>query len=162
MTTSSQRRRDPQPTGQGWEVAAAAVGGVLLVVGLGALAGLGLASALWGGGWVWPHGTPAITHVLGGIASGRPGRGFPAGQRRLVAGPDPVYGCVAAAELALTALAVGAGVLISRSRRPGDARGGMATRSEAAQVLGVSALRSAKSIIRPDRYGPQPTKERRR
>jgi len=161
VTTPYQRRRDPQPTGQGWEVAAAAVGGALLVVGLGALAGLGLASALWGGGWVWPHGTDTITHVLGEIAHGRPGRGLPAGQRRLVAGRGPVYGCVAALELTLAALAAGAGVLIGRYRRPGDARGGMATRSEAALVLGISALRSAKSIIRPDRYGPQPTKERR-
>lgn len=43
-----------------------AIGGVLLGLGLAALAGLGLASALFGGGWVWPHGTDTVGHVLGG------------------------------------------------------------------------------------------------
>jgi hypothetical protein len=152
-----QRRRDPQPISQGWEVAAAVIGGVLLGAGLAAQAGLGLASALWGGGWVWPHGTDTITHVLGGIVQGQPGRGLPAAQRRLAAGPGPVYGCVAFTELLLVAAAVTAGLLIARYRRPGDARGGMATRSEAEQVLGISRLRSSKTIIRPDLYGPDAT-----
>jgi hypothetical protein len=154
-----QHRRDPQPMSQGWEVAAAVLGGVLLGVGLAALAGLGVASAVWGGGWVWPRGSDTITHVLGGLVQGHPGRGLPPGQQRLVAGPGPVYGCVAVAELALAALAITVGVLIARYRRPGDARGGMATRSEAEQVLGISRLRSARSIIRPDLYGPDAAKE---
>lgn len=153
MTAPYQRRRDPQPISQGWEIAAALVGGVLLGFGLAALAGLGLASAVWGGGWVWPHGTDTITHVLGGILQGHPGRGLPPAQRRLVAGSGPVYGCVALAEVALVACAITGGVFIARYRRPGDARGGMATRSEAERVLGISQLRSSKSIIRPDLYG---------
>ncbi|PZS26642.1 MAG: conjugal transfer protein, partial [Pseudonocardiales bacterium] len=57
MTAPYQRRRDPQPMGQGWEVAVAVIGGALLGFGLAALAGLGVASALFGDGWVWPHGT---------------------------------------------------------------------------------------------------------
>ncbi len=154
-----QRRRDPQPMSQGWEVAAAVIGGVLLGFGLAALAGLGVASAVWGGGWVWPHGTDTITHVLGGILQGHPGRGLPPAQQGLVPGPGAVYGCVAVGELALIALAITAGVLIARYRRPGDARGGLATRSEAEQVLGISLLRSAKSIIRPDLYGSDTAKE---
>lgn len=153
MTAPYQRRRDPQPISQGWEVAAAVIGGVLLGAGLAALAGLGLASALWGGGWVWPHGTDTITHVLGGLVQGQPGRGLAPAQRRLVAAPGGVYVCVAVAELTLVALAITIGVLIARYRRPGDARGGMATRGEAEQVLGISRLRSSKSIIRPDLYG---------
>lgn len=150
-----QRRRDPQPMGQGWEAPVAAIGGVLLGAVFAALAGLGVASALWGGGWIWPHGTDTIQHTLGGLLQGHPGRGLPATQERLVAGRGAVYGCVAVAELLLVALAITAGVLIARYRRPGDARGGMASRSEADQVLGRSQLRGAKAIIRPDLYSTQ-------
>ena len=81
MTTPPQRRRDPQPISRGWELAAAAVGGAVIAVALAALAGLGLASALWGEGWVWPHGTETVIHVLGGndLAPCAPGRGGPGG-----------------------------------------------------------------------------------
>lgn len=152
VTASYQRRRDPQPMGQGWEAPAAAIGAILLGLVFAALGGLGVASAVWGGGWVWPHGTGTIQHALGGLVQAHPGRGLPAEQRRLVAGRGAVYGCVAVAELLLVSLAITGGVSIVRYRRPGDARGGMASRSEAAQVLGVGKLREAKTIIRPDLY----------
>ena len=74
MTAPHQRRRDPQPIGQGWEAAVAILGSALLVLGLTALCGLGAASALFGRGWVWPHGTDAIGHVIGGLLTGHPGR----------------------------------------------------------------------------------------
>ncbi|MCU1613194.1 MAG: uncharacterized protein JWO98_734 [Frankiales bacterium] len=152
MTTPPQRRRDPQPISRGWELAAAAVGGALIAVALAALAGLGLASALWGEGWVWPYGTETIVHVLGGLLHGDPGRGLPPDQLRQVAGPVPVYTCVVAVELVLVITAVISAVLISRYRRPGDARGGMATRREAEQALGLRQLRAGRAVIRPDRY----------
>ena len=152
MTTPAQRRRDPQPISRGWELAAAAVGGAGIAVALVALAGLGLASALWGDGWVWPHGTETVIHVLGGLLHGDPGRGLSADQLRQVAGPIPVYACVAVAELVLVATAVISAVLISRYRRPSDARGGMATRGEAEQALGLRQLRAGRAVIRPDRY----------
>jgi hypothetical protein len=155
MTTPPQRRRDPQPISRGWELAAAAVGGALIAVALAALAGLGLASALWGDGWVWPHGTETVIHVLGGLLHGNPGRGLPPDQLRQVAGPVPVYACVAVAELVVVITAVISAVLISRYRRPGDARGGMATRTEAEQALGLRQLRAGRAVIRPDRY-PSP------
>ena len=151
MTTPF-RRRDPQPISRGWELAVAAVGGALIAVALAALVGLGLASALWGGGWVWPQGTETITHVLGGLLQGKPGRGLPPDQLRQVAGPTPVYACVAAAELILLTAAVITAVLVARYRRPGDARGGMATRREAEQALGLRQLRAGRAVIRPDRY----------
>jgi hypothetical protein len=153
MTAPYQRRRDPQPMSQGWEVAAAAIGGALLGLTLAALVGFALASALFGGGWVWPHGTDTIGHVLGGIMTGKPGAGLPAAKLELVASPGAVYGSIAVCELMVIALAVAAGVLVARYRRPNDARSGMATRREAEQVLGISKLRGAKEIIRPDLYG---------
>jgi hypothetical protein len=154
MSAAYQRRRDPQPMGQGWEVAVAVIGGALLALGLAALCGLGAASALFGRGWVWPHGTDTIGHVIGGLFAGRPGRGLDLRQARLVARTPAVYLCVAVCELAVIAASSAGGVLILRYRRPGDAQGGMATRTEAKQVLGVSKLRGARQIIRPDLYAP--------
>jgi hypothetical protein len=150
--TTPFRRRDPQPIVWGWELAVAAVGAALIAVALAALVGLGLASALWGGGWVWPQGTETITHVLGGLLDGSPGRGLPPDQLQQVAGPIPVYASVAATELVLLTAAVITAVLVARHRRPGDARGGMATRKQAQQALGLQQLRAGRAVIRPDRY----------
>lgn len=153
MTAPYQRRRDPQPMGQGWEVVVAVSGGALLGLGLAALCGLGGASAVFGRGWVWPHGTDTIGHVIGGLLAGHPGRGLDPRQARMVAEPLPVYVCVTACELLVLVGAVVGGVLVARYRRPGDARGGMATRREAEQALGRSRLHGARVIIRPDLYG---------
>jgi hypothetical protein len=152
VTAPYQRRRDPQPISQGWEVAVVAITSVLVVVALAAVAGLGLASALAGGGWVWPHGNDAIGHVVGGILTGHPGRGLDVRQSRLAASPTFAYIGIAACEIAAIGMSVVVGVVIARYRRPMDARSGMASRGEATQVLGLSRLRSARTIIRPDRY----------
>ncbi len=150
--TTPPRRRDPQPIGRGWELAVVAAGGALIVVALAALGGLGVASALWGGGWVWPHGTETVTNVLGGLLSGHPGRGLPPDQLSQVAEAVPVYACVAAAELVLLIGALRTAVLAARYRPLGDARSGMATRREAEQALGLRQLRAGRAVIRPDRY----------
>ena len=151
-TYPSQRRRDPQPLNRGGEVALVALAAALLAVSLAALAGLGCAALITGGGWVWPHGTTAATRVLGGLLTGRPGRGLPPRQGARVPGPVLTYGCVVVCELALLVVSILGGVLYLRWHRPGDARGGMATRAEAEAVLGVSRLRGARAIIRPDLY----------
>jgi hypothetical protein len=158
MTASQQRRRDPQPIGQSWEAVVAILGSALLVLGLAGLCGLGTASALLGRGWVWPHGSDTIGHVLGGLLTGHPGQGFDPRQARLVAGSVAVYLCVAVCELAAIAAAITGAVLVTRYRRPGDARGGMATRGEAEQALGISRLRAVREIIRPDLYGAKASK----
>lgn len=162
MTTPAQRRRDPQPISRGWELFAAAVGGALIAIALAALAGLGLASAMWGQGWVWPYGSETVIRVLGGLLHGDPGRGLPPDQLRQVAGPIAVYACVAVSELVLVSTAVTSAVLISRYRRPGDARGGMATRGEAEQALGLRQLRVGRAVIRPDRYASRSSRARLR
>ena len=77
---------------------------------------------------------------------------LPPEQLRRVAGPVPVYACVAAAELVLLMGAVMTAVLATRYWRPGDARRGMATRREAEQALGLNQLRAGRAVIRPDRY----------
>ena len=139
---------------RGGEVALVALAGVLMLLGTAALAGLGAAAALAGGGWVWPHGSDTIGAVLAGLLSGHPGRGLPPELAARVPGPAAVYIGVAVAELVMLTVAAVAGVLFWRYHRPGDARRGMATRGEAARVLGRSRLRAARAIIRPDLHGP--------
>ena len=147
---------------RGGEVALVALAGVLMLLGMAALAGLGAAAALAGGGWVWPHGSDTIGAVLAGLLSGHPGRGLPPELAARVPGPVAVYSGVAGAELAMVVVATVGGVLFWRYRRPGDARRGMATRSEAAQVLGRSRLRAARAVIRPDLNSPPAGRRRLR
>jgi hypothetical protein len=144
------RRRDPTPVGRVGEVALCAVAGVLLIVAFAALAGLGLASALFGGGWVWPHGTDAIRRTLGGLLGGQPGRGLPARVAAYVPSRVAVYASVATCELFASALIIAAATWVVRWRRPSDPRRGMATPSEVREVLGTKRLRRARRTIRPD------------
>ena len=158
MISQQYRARDPQPISRGGEAAVAALAGVLLLLALAALTGLGAAAALFGGGWVWPRGAATIGRVLAGLLTGHPGRGHEPALTGKVPGHLAVYGCVAATELALLGLATVGAVLGWRYHRPGDGRRGMATRAEAAQVLGLTRLRHARTIIRPDLYGDPATK----
>ena len=153
MTAPYQRRRDPTGFTQGWEVAVAVIGLAVIGLALAALAGLGLAAAAFGGGWVWPHGVDAIGHTLGGVATGHPGRGLPPGDAARVAPPTLTYLCVAACELTVITGTALAGTALARRFR----NDGMATRRDAEQALGVSELRRAREIIRPDLYGRRAT-----
>lgn len=163
MTSQQHRSRDPQPISRGGEAALVALAGGLLLLAVAALTGLGVAAALFGGGWVWPRGADTIGRVLAGLLTGHPGRGLEPAPTGKVPGQLAVYGCIAAAEVALLGLATVGAVLGWRYHRPGDSRRGMATRAEAAQVLGQTRLWHARTIIRPDLYSdttsnaPSPT-----
>ena len=154
MSNSYTTRRDPMPLSRGGEVAFVVIAAVLGALGAAALAGLGVASALFGGGWVWPHGTATIGRVLAGLLSGRPGRGLPRRAADRVPGSVAVYGCVAVAELVLLAVVIAAWVLVARYRRPGGTRAGMASRWQASDALGAGRLRAAADLIRPDLRAP--------
>lgn len=151
----NQRRRDPVGYTPGWEVAVAVIAGSVLVIALAALLGLGLAALLFGGGWVWPHGTSTIGSVLAGLFSGQPGHGLPLVESRRVPAAAAVYVCVVVLELLFIAALVWVAVLIVRRFR----NDGMATRWEAQQALGEGRLHEAKAIIRPDLYGRDRDKE---
>jgi hypothetical protein len=153
VTSPAQRRRDPQPVSRAWELALLAVAGGLSLLAIAALLGLGAASAVFGGGWVWPPGGPPLIHTLGGLLAGHPGSGLPAPLAARVPGAVAVYLSVGVSELAMVAAAVVVGRVLAGYVRPNDARGGMASRSEAQDALGVGQLRGAKAIIRPDLYG---------
>ena len=155
-TTADREQRDdrrptttPRPTavGQGWEIAVAAIGGALLGLGSGRPVGLGLASALFGRrlGLAARHRHHRARHRRA-VRPGTPARVSPRAAR-LVAAPGAVYRCVAGCELVVIVAAIVGGVMVARYRRPNDARGGMATRGEAEQVLGhqQTARRQARS-----------------
>jgi len=149
--TSAAQRRDPQPLARGGEVALICLGGVLLLLGAAALAGMGLAAAVAGGGWFWPRGgTPVLGRALAGLLSGHPGDGLPTGQAGLLPAPTATYLGVGCTEALTALLLAGMAVLVARHRVPTDARSGMATRAQAEQALGLGQLHRARPVIRPD------------
>jgi hypothetical protein len=150
---SRHRAPDPQPIGRSSELAALALAGMLSVLALAASAGLGTAAAWFGGGWVWPPDIWHLVTTVAGLLSGHPGRGLPEADAARVPGPVPVYTCVAVAEFLTLTAVVAVGVMVGQLYAPGDTRRGMATRAEAARVLGVRRLRRTRAVIRPDLYG---------
>jgi type IV secretion system protein VirD4 len=151
VTGPASRRVDVPPLT--WEVFAALATGWIVAATLLLPAGQGTAAALFGGGWVWPHGSPALAESIGGLLAGRPGAGLTARQATGVPGEAVVYPLVCLGEIALIGLTVWAGLAWWRLLGPG-ARDGMASRAEIRTVLGVSRLRRARKVIRPDLYGP--------
>jgi hypothetical protein len=150
------RTRDPQPLDRSGEIAILALAGALSILALAALTGLAAASAVFGGGWVWPADTEHLITATVGLLTGHPGHGLAPADAARVPEATLVYGTVAVTE-ALTLTAAGAvGVVLARFLAGGDTRRGMATRVEAARVLGVRRLRRARTIIRPDLSGPHP------
>ena len=145
-------RADPTVTATGAQLTVFTLAGATLLLVVGALAGLAGAAALFGHGFVWPR-ADHVQPVLRGLLTGHPGRGLPAGQAAKVPAAHQVYGCVAVAEALLLTAAGYTAAVWARNRRPGDARGGMATRAEATAVLGRRRLRQAAPLIRPDLYG---------
>lgn len=156
------RRQDPTPMVRGGELAVLALTAIALGAALVALAALGVASWAFGGGWVWPHGSPQIVATLASLPTEHPGRGLAAEQERLVPSPTAVRAVLVVLEAAYLATCGLVAVLIARYRRPGDVRGGMATRSEAGAVLGVRQLRKAAAVVRPDLHRQRRTGPGRR
>jgi type IV secretion system protein VirD4 len=141
-------RTDVAPIG--WELPAA--GGLcwLAVAALLLPTGQGAASWLFGGGFVWPHGS--LLHSIGGLLGGHPGRGVAVASITDLPPSALIYLLIAVLELAAVAAAVWLGVLWWRLLGPGALQG-MASRSEVERVLGVSNLRRRRKVIRPDLFG---------
>lgn len=149
MRTGQRTRQDVQP--MTWELPAAAVAATVAGMALMLPAGQGAAGLLFGRGWAWPHGSKGLLASLGGLLSGHPGRGLTTVQAARIPAAGAVYLLIVVGELLLLAAAVYAAVLWWRHLGPG-AHQGMADRVEAETVLGLSGLRKARKVIRPDLY----------
>jgi type IV secretion system protein VirD4 len=130
-----------------WEIPAAAA---LLWVTVAALllpGGRAAAARLTGGGWVWPAGPAALASSIGGLLTGDPTAGLDASQVAAVPSTALAY-AVTAAALGLFLAGSGGAAWIAHRRLGGPS--GMATRSQAAEVLGRARLRRVAPVIRPD------------
>lgn len=122
------------------------VGGVVCA----ALVGVGVAAALWGGGWVWPATARDISSAVVGLVGGAPAAGYPPGLHARVAGPVPTYLLVALSELLLCVGCLLGARLLRHRLGLGGQKTGFATRAQARRALGTGALRAARPVIRPD------------
>jgi len=149
------RRTTPYPST--WEIplgAALAIGGVLV---LAAHAARALANLLAGAGWTITGQSQLFT-TLPALLAGNARAGLPPGP---AAAPGLLYTCLVVVEL-LAVLIMGWAVLAGM-RRWGPARvRGMATRAQAAALLGPGRLRRVAPIVRPDQYPTVRAAARRR
>lgn len=155
MTTlQADRRRNPYP--YTWEIPLGILTGWLLLAGLGVQLGRSLANLTAGAGWAWPAGRALYTS-LPAVLSGDSAAGLilTGGS----ASPDSLHGWLIATQLLiLVGYTLG---LIWAGRRWGPSRmKGMASPTEAEQVLGLARLRRNATLIRPDLHPP--TADRRR
>jgi hypothetical protein len=144
------RRNDPYPFT--WEIPAAIIASVLLVLILGVHLGRAAANLLAGAGWGWPS-REELFRSLPGILGGDGGAGLP-GTYHGVAGQTAVWTSIGACELLLLILLASA-LKIGLDRWGPHRVQGMATRAEAEQMLGRTRLRKASAVVRPDLYGKQ-------
>lgn len=148
------RRRNPYP--YTWEIPIGILTGWLLLAGLGIHLGRALANWVAGAGWTWPTGRAHYTSIPA-ILAGNPTAGV--ALSRAGASPGALHAWLIAVELVI--LAGYTVVLIWAGRRWGPGRmKGMASPTEAEQVLGLTRLRRNATLIRPDLH-PAATSRRR-
>lgn len=159
MTDSSwrpaARRADPYP----WTWEPAALAGVFLVsvLAVGVQVGRSVANLTVGGEWVFPDPTRWLTSIPG-VLAGNPAAGLAPPPTKL-SGAAGLGWSIGLVETALTVL-VGATVVgCWRWWRP-TGLPGMASRTEAEQVLGAHRLRAAAPILRPDLHPPTRTRQK--
>ena len=144
------RRNDPYPFT--WEIPAAIIAGVLLVLVLGVHIGRAAANLLAGAGWGWPA-REELFRSLPGILGGDGAAGLPRAPHG-GAGQSALWTSISACELLLLIL-LGWAFKVGLDRWGPHRVQGMATRAQAEQMLGLPRLRKASAVVRPDLYGKQ-------
>jgi hypothetical protein len=147
MRTGPRARPDVAPLS--WELPAAAALTWLVTSLLLLPAARALTCALFGGGWAWPRGEQRLLASIHGLASGHIAAGLTTAQAGTMPTPGWVYFAIVAGEVLLASATLYALALWWRRLGPG-AHPGMATRAEAEAALGLSRLRRARRLIRPD------------
>ncbi len=115
------------------DLAVIVAGAAIFLLALGALVALGLASLLFGRGWVWPPGVAGAVRELGALVTGDPAGGLDDASARRVPGAAAVWVVVVIVELAVVALVVALARVVNQGHRP---RSDRASRAEAAAALG--------------------------
>jgi len=141
------RRHDPYPWT--WEVPVGVVFMILRVLVCGVHLGRGIANVLAGAGWAFPGRVDlfrSLPEVLRGDAGG--GLDDLDGSR---SSPATLWTWVVLTEVMLLAVCVFALKMVLDRWGPSRMRG-MASRSEAERLLGVTRLRKVRSVVRPDLY----------
>ena len=128
-----ERRNNPYPWT--WEIPLAVACGVLLVLAVGVHLGNALAHLADGDGWTWPPASRLFISIPGVLTSSRHH-------------PD-VQAWIVTTELLLTGLLAWAGVVSWRQWGPSRLKG-MATRTQAEHVLGLTRLKKDAPMVRPD------------
>ena len=141
------RLRNPHPWT--YEIPLAIAVTLVLVAVLGVHTGRAVANLLAGGGWGWPPATELFTS-LPGLLRGDAGAGLT--NPGVVADPRALrtWVLITAALNLLGSLVLS--VVAYRRWGPGRLRG-MASRTEAASLLGLPRLRRHRAVIRPDLFG---------
>ena len=142
------RRNDPYP--YTWEIPAAIIASLLLVLALGIHIGRAAANLLAGGGWGWPA-QAELFRSLPGILGGDSGAGLP-GTYHGGAAQTALWTSIGVTETLLLIL-LGWAFKIGLDRWGPQRVQGMATRAQAEQMLGRTRLRKASTVVRPDLYG---------
>lgn len=149
-----QRSRRTNPYPFTWEIPLAALVGVLLVLILGAHAGRALANLLGGAGLAFTPNAALFTSLVP-ILRGDAAAGLPSTVH--AASPTALRTWIAVVE---TIVAIGLGWAAKAALErwgPGRVQG-MASPTEAEQLLGRTRLRKVSAVVRPDLYGKQRTR----
>lgn len=134
-----------------------AVAAAAFFLALGALTGIGVASFVFGGGWMWPRGVLGATRELGGLLAGNPTRGLDHAQAQRVPGLVAIWVTVAFLEVIVVAVALATCRWATATVRPSGARSALASRADAAAALGRRRLaRSSQATAWPLGRSRQP------
>jgi len=164
-----QRERLKTPYPWTWEIPAAVTLAVLFGIVLGIQAGRTLANLVAGAGTTWPAtdaGDVAVPSPIGaafwtslpGVLTGDAASGLPTPLPDALAPPWLVWTAVSGIELLFLSLTTWIGVKCYTRWGPGRMRG-MASATEAEQLLGLSRIRNVSTLVRPDLYGKRPVRQ---
>ncbi|AXH96007.1 hypothetical protein [Ornithinimicrobium avium] len=144
------RLKNPHPWT--YEIPLAIAVTLVLVAVLGVHTGRAVANLLAGGGWGWPPATELFSSIPG-LWHGDAGAGLT--NPGVVAEPGPLRAWALSTTALTLVHALILAVVVYRRWGPGRLRG-MASRTEAASLLGRPRLRKHRAVIRPDLFGRDP------
>jgi hypothetical protein len=142
------RRHDPYPWT--WEIPLGIVLVILMVLVCGVHLGRGIANVWAGAGRAFPT-RVELFRSLPAVLRGDAAAGLD-GLNGSLSSPSAVWTWAVATEVMLLAVGVWLLKLVVDRWGPGRLRG-LASRSEAELLLGVTRLRKVRSVVRPDLYG---------